>query len=518
MIFSFINKLLRRQHNITTKKVEQNPQGINLNCAKHYATLTFQLIKNGLIMTAASISQQIKPLLESASRLYQIPSLSVGITTAKQTHYLAFNTPIKNEKNNVDENTLFRVGSISKGFIALAINQLVKEKNASLMDPLSVFLPQKIIKNIDPRITLQHLITHTAGFAPFGASLQGFLGLPIKLAHLPTNAAPGEKFQYHNGTYGLLAKVIETLSGMPWSHFLQKKIFSPLGMNNTHFTKPTGHLASPYLEIAGENQRLTNEPFADTLLPASGLFSTSADLAKFMRSLINNPPLEKNNTTPVSLMTPQNSDFPHRRQYNAGHFILHLKNPAITLHHYLGGLPGYSALVCHIPTLNTGITLLANKMNLATVFEFLGAEFAALAHGDQPSNGLSQLKTRDEKAKQRLSERLNYRKSTHAPDTQTTRNLNILDKRYGHLHLHIDQSMAYLHFLDVDKKYPLSYDLDNAIWVLEQTASFKPEAFLSVFPRIEIQPHNDTFSLKVYQSDKKGGIFLQENHLSEVQQ
>jgi CubicO group peptidase (beta-lactamase class C family) len=137
--------------------------------------------------------------------------------------------------------TLFNLGSVSKQFTAAAILMLANEKKLSLKDDIRKYLPD--FPDYGYSITIENLVHHTCGIrsndvlalmAGTQDSIEtqdGIYSLIIKQKSL--NFKPGDEFLYSNSGYVLLVKIIEKISGMKFSQFIEKNIFQPVGMNQT---------------------------------------------------------------------------------------------------------------------------------------------------------------------------------------------------------------------------------------------------------------------------------------------
>ncbi len=137
---------------------------------------------------------------------------------------------------------VFRLGSITKQFTAVALLMLVDEGRVSLDDEITKYLPG--YPTHGHRITVEHLLTHTSG-------IQSFTGMPAYVAGMrrdlttdeliamfrdqPMEFAPGERWNYNNSGYALLGAIIEKVSGMSYADFLRTRIFEPLGMRSTFY-------------------------------------------------------------------------------------------------------------------------------------------------------------------------------------------------------------------------------------------------------------------------------------------
>jgi len=137
--------------------------------------------------------------------------------------------------------TLFNLGSVSKQFTAAAILMLANEKKLSLKDDIRKYLPD--FPDYGTTITIENLVHHTCGIrsndvlalmAGTQDSIEtqdGIYSLIIKQKSL--NFKPGDEFLYSNSGYVLLVKIIEKISGMKFSKFIEQMIFQPVGMNQT---------------------------------------------------------------------------------------------------------------------------------------------------------------------------------------------------------------------------------------------------------------------------------------------
>lgn len=167
--------------------------------------------------------------------------------------------------------TVFRLGSVTKQFTAMAILQLCDKQKLRLDDHADKYFPGTLNGN---KITIRNLLTHTSGVKE---------SLDADLAF-----APGSQISYSNTGYNLLGKIIEKVSGMPYEKYLQANIFKPLGMNNTGFEHPDikiNNMSSGYL--AGENGTYTEMGKNDVsgAFAAGALYSTAEDMFKWDQAL-----------------------------------------------------------------------------------------------------------------------------------------------------------------------------------------------------------------------------------------
>jgi len=161
----------------------------------------------------------------------------------------------------------------------------------------------------DREMTLQHILTHTAGMAvsadgPAGdyfakadlnGSRMGLAEYSKRVGALPLNFQPGTQWQYTGGVgFSILGRVVEIVSGMTLDQFFKQRIFTPLGMNNTFFTVPQnrkGDIAEVYRQANGilvkQNAPAASSPGVEFFSGAGGLTGTAEDYLQFCQMLLN---------------------------------------------------------------------------------------------------------------------------------------------------------------------------------------------------------------------------------------
>src|SRR5262245_10990103 len=199
--------------------------------------------------------------------------------------------------------TKFHIASISKTFTAAAIMILEERGLLSVGDPLSKYIPDYPGGD---KITIHHLLIHTSGIpnvnnfldyqnkSKFSQTLTSIIEM---FKNKPLRAQPGERHEYSNSNYNLLAFIIEKVSGRSYGEFLKENIFDPLGMNATGHDGYAGNIirnrASGYAPIGFDV--LENAPYLDwTIKTGNGsLYSTVEDLYKWDRALYTEKVLKK---------------------------------------------------------------------------------------------------------------------------------------------------------------------------------------------------------------------------------
>jgi CubicO group peptidase (beta-lactamase class C family) len=193
--------------------------------------------------------------------------------------------------------TQFYIASVSKAFTAMAIMMLAERGELSYEDPLTKFFPE--FPRYAKRITVRHLLHHTSGIRDYAEFFDDSTARPGQTSPLLLEAlakqmtplfAPGQRYEYSNSGYFLLAMIVDKVAGEPLPEFLRKNVFVPLGMKNSFVTaKRKGmwpDLATPYVR---ENGKYRDAHFGDKPIDLTygdgGVVSTVGDLLKWDQAL-----------------------------------------------------------------------------------------------------------------------------------------------------------------------------------------------------------------------------------------
>jgi len=215
----------------------------------------------------------------------------------------------------MQEDAIFRIYSMTKPIISVAVMILFEEGRLTLNDLVSRYIPAFANIKVEtvsglieqqPEMTLYHLITHTSGLGyhtePFVQRSPSLNEAINHVAQHPLLFQPGTQFSYSSAT-DVLGYVIQLITDMPLADFLDKRIFKPVGMKDTSFHVPTEklvRLAQMYeFETPGELRINKDTGFmGDVTQPTNcpsggaGLVSTLGDYLRFCNCLIHNGKIE----------------------------------------------------------------------------------------------------------------------------------------------------------------------------------------------------------------------------------
>jgi D-alanyl-D-alanine-carboxypeptidase/D-alanyl-D-alanine-endopeptidase len=295
-------------------------------------------------------------------------------------------------KRPVNPDTLFRIASMTKAFTALSILKLRDDGKLALDAPVETYVPElrawKYPTEDSPKIRVRELLTHTAGMVtddPWGdrqtpLSESDFTSLLRD--GVPFSRPPATAMEYSNLGYALLGRIIANVSGQAYKDFVQKSLFTPLGMASTGYDVDAAPRERRALGYRWEDNTWKLEPtMAHGAFGAMGGIQTSAaDYAKWVSYLLSAwPPRDGADTGPVRRSSvrelAQGANYASVRQrpgssgaeacreasaYAMGFTAATDCDLALTLSHG-GGYPGYGSHVMLMPEYGVGIFALSNR-------------------------------------------------------------------------------------------------------------------------------------------------------------
>ena len=256
-----------------------------------------------LIFTGAQTKAQTPEQLKKIDQFIQqnidknhIPGLSIAIVDKNK---VIFSKGYGKDGNNkaIISSSLFAIASLSKAFTAMAVMQLVEAGKINLDTPVKKYIPA--FTKADARadqITVRQFLNQTSGLSDVVYPELTFTNQPVSTLNTIENLkdvklanSPGEKFQYHNPNYHVMAHLVEVVSREKFSDYLQKHIFAPLQMSHTANYSSTvafkNSLPQGHIFLFGQPKKM-NEPnwFIEG---SAGMVSTTSDLAKWLMLYLN---------------------------------------------------------------------------------------------------------------------------------------------------------------------------------------------------------------------------------------
>ena len=238
--------------------------------------------------------------------------------------------------------TVYKIGSISKPFLAAGVMLLVQDEKLGLDDRIS--------KHLDGTpdswkgITIRHLLSHTSGLVKDSPGFEPFAMRPdaevVRLAYPePLLFAPGDKWSYSNLGYFVLAEVIRKVSGQSWSGFVAARVFAPARMTATRTTTTTEIVPNRADGYDWSKGRLVKAEDWVAVRPSGAFLSTVLDLANWDAALYSDAVLSsavrEKMWTPIRLN--DGSTHPNGLGWDLEPWQGHKRV------HHQGGLPGFLA-------------------------------------------------------------------------------------------------------------------------------------------------------------------------------
>ncbi len=316
-------------------------------------------------------------------------SKGYGFTTT------AKNVPVSPTK------TIFRVGSVSKLFVATAIMQLAEQGKLRLDDPVNRYLAGfKLSENFGRPVTIADLLTHTAGFedreigiTTLNKADQLPLGeyLKQRLPELVEPPGGQDSYAYSNHGYALAGYLVELISGEAFEQYVQENILRPLDMHYSSFilTPELDTLrATGYQYTFNSLQPLPYD--YQQIYPAGSLNSSAEDIAHFMLAQLQGGSYGgKQILQPATVQQMQARQYGHNPALNGitYGFNEYYQNGLRTLYHE-GNWPGYTSLLMLIPDKKVGFFVSYNRdINLPReelVQEFIDRFYPATSPVENP--------------------------------------------------------------------------------------------------------------------------------------
>lgn len=267
----------------------------------------------GLVLLLAPPARAATPSPETLAEIDQIfadwrlsahaPGLVYGVVADGQlVHVKGLGVQDLDSKAPVTADSRFRIASMSKAFTALAILKLRDEGKLGLDAPAELYIPElkgwRYPTTDSPKITVRHLLTHTAGFVednPWGDRQQVMPEAEFTryLAEgVPFSRPPGLAMEYSNLGYAMLGRIITNVSGRPYQDYIRTQIMQPLGMSSSGFDIFASPKSARAIGYRWQDKGWVREPdMKDGVFGAMGGVETSAnDYARWVAFLLSGWP------------------------------------------------------------------------------------------------------------------------------------------------------------------------------------------------------------------------------------
>ncbi|WP_146237376.1 serine hydrolase domain-containing protein [Deinococcus yavapaiensis] len=251
-------------------------------------------------MTSTPGNASTEPFLDDLEALtrdlmteHRVPGLALGLLRDDRPHVLCLGVTSVEHPLQVDEHTLFQIGSLTKTFTATAILRLVEQGRLDLDTPLRTYLPELRLKDesVAARVTLRHLLTHVAGwigdfFEDTGNGDDALARYVDRMVTLEQITPLGEVWSYNNAAFCLAGRVLEVTTGQTYEQAVRTSLLRPLEMNESFFFPAevmTRRFVVGHVKRDGDVRVARPWPIPRSNHPAGGLASSVTDLLKYAR-------------------------------------------------------------------------------------------------------------------------------------------------------------------------------------------------------------------------------------------
>ncbi|NNF57740.1 MAG: serine hydrolase [Rhodothermaceae bacterium] len=290
------------------------------------------------------------------------------------------------------------IGSTSKQFTAFAITLLADQGHLSLDDDVRTHIPE--LPDLGETVTLRHLLTHTSGYREFLNALamggrQLGDGDPIDRSELiavvqrqpALQNAPGTEWNYNNTAFGLLAMVVERVTGETFPDWMRANVFEPLGMTNTYVRASPAQIIPNRAQgyVPAEHGGWQEAVDLGGAMGAGGIYSTAPDLARWMdnyrTATLGGPDVIAQMTTPYVLADGDTTN------YGFGLFIDEMRG--LQRFQHGGADTAHRSNFGYLPEIESGLIVLTNSPTVPgstgrIVEAFFGEHLAPEADDEAP--------------------------------------------------------------------------------------------------------------------------------------
>ncbi|MEP1448043.1 MAG: serine hydrolase [Paraglaciecola sp.] len=328
--------------------------------------LTLCLITFSLTGQAKSTTSEFDRLLNNLFTADGPGGVALVVEDGKTVYRKAFGMANLELGVKMTPENIFRIGSISKQFTAVAILKLAEEGKIDLDADITQYI--KDYPTHGHTITIKHLLNHTSGIKSY-TSLEKWDAqerkrdfTPTQLIdyfkHEPMDFAPGEQFRYNNSGYILLGHIIELVSGETYADYIQNHLFQPLNLSNSSYGSTSRIIKNRAYGYSKTDDAYINADFLSMTQPyaAGSLLSTVDDVYAWYTAIMNDKVINKTSRKMAHQMGVLNSG--EKIDYGFGWFIGNIQGSPMIEHG--GGINGYLTASIWLPEEKVFVAVFSN--------------------------------------------------------------------------------------------------------------------------------------------------------------
>jgi len=447
---------------------------------KRFITSISVFLLVSVSMLNSQVSKQdlakIDETVKKAFELFKPTGLAVAVMKDSAiVYHQALGFSNADTRKPVTTTSLFNIASCSKAFTAFSIGILVDEGKLKWTDKVIDYIPEFKLADdyITKEMTVEDLLCHRSGLGTFYGDLLWYNTtytdeeVMKRMRNEPITRRFGIEFGYQNIMFMIAGDLIQKVSGVTWSEFVESRIFGPLGMLQT---RPSNHELSKNQNIAfGHlNNRVMEIYDFNAVKSAAAIYSNVDELSSWTMLLLNDGMYKGHRIIsrasltrimePHTIIGASNMQKQHGinfYMYGLGWFIYDYNGKKVVEHD--GGMPGYISKVTMVPDQKISIIILNNGNDGFIDNAIRGDILDILVKGKEFDwiGEYSSIKARSEafeqsSNKQRLESRIIGTKPSLPPEGYTG---IFRDKSYGDAEVSLDSGKLRLTFLPAKKVF-----------------------------------------------------------------
>lgn len=325
------------------------------------ATLTIGL---GVALPTAAPQDSIDDFIDREMPRSGVPGLAYAVVTdGEVTSVAARGVVRKGDATQVTPDTPFLTGSVSKGFTALAVMQLVEAGEVDLDTEVSRYL-DSFAGRPAGAVTVRQLLDHTSGFSTLQGNTAHTDGDGGKdelerrvdrLAEVSPAHRPDETWEYSNANYLVLGRLVEVVSGQDYQSYVTSHILEPVGMTHSFVADGAVHdsMATGHRPWFGTKRPLGENAPSRGMAPAGGIVASAGDLARYLQMMMNGEDDVVTAEDKAQMMQSAGATSPY---YGFGWYV----DPSNHTVWHTGTSPGFESLAMMSPSTNRAVVVLVN--------------------------------------------------------------------------------------------------------------------------------------------------------------
>lgn len=325
------------------------------------------------------LADSLEPFVRGLVDQGFIPGIAVAVVRRDRPAFMrGFGVRDVRTREPVTPGTGFYIASSTKSFTGTLAALLHHRGVIDLDAPLGRYIPE--LRMNPPlsadSVTLRSLLTHTSGVrnepVVFRTAFSGDHDDALLVRLLGQSAPIPRTYRYDNLGYVVAALAMERATGREWQQLLRDEVFRPLGMAHTTARVTEARaagwpLASPHLTGADSTVRLTMEKQDNTMHPAGGIYTTAADLVRWLQAQLNGGRVDGRQALPEAVIRMAHTPYAVesdtfyryvRTGYGLGWHTADYEGERM-IHHF-GGFEGWRAHVSFLPDRGIGVAVLVN--------------------------------------------------------------------------------------------------------------------------------------------------------------